>query len=376
MARPRPVPPSHAFIAALAAEHGEALLKFLDRMRVPRQDADDLLQEVLQGAYAAQDRFDPKRCNVRTWLFAIAKNHVLTYWTRRRQRPEWPAEAIDSVSDDAPNSEVRLMTEGRHAVLRWLIEQIPEERRGIFVAHALLEMTIPEVAQAFSLNVSTTWARYRAALEDVKAAARRWQAEQRRKGHDEIPAVLLPLLEQVREHGTTAGAGLRAPRYPLARLAGRLSAAARGLSSGSVWRLGGVGLVVALGAFGPGDVQGVSADLRGPAEPGEIASASIVRPTPAPPPEEAPAPATPAVVETPPPAVVPRVAARTPRRSAAPAAEDEIRTESKLVNIAADAIRTGQRQEARRLLERHARDFPDGQLAPQRNELLRKLRGR
>ncbi len=231
---------------------------------------------------------------------------------------------------------------------------------------------MPEVAQAFSLNVNTTWARYRAALRDVEAAARRWQAEQRRKGHDDIPAILLPLLEQVREQGAAAGAELRVPHHPLARLTGRLSAAARGLSSRSVRRLGSVALVVALGAIGPGDVQRVSADLRGPAEPGELASASIVRPTAAPPPEEAAAPATPAVVETPPPAV-PRVAARPPRRSAAPAAEDEIRAESKLVNIAADAIRTGQRQEARRLLERHARDFPDGQLAPQRNALLQKL---
>jgi len=372
MAPPRPTPPSHAFIDAVVAEHRPALLKYLARRGVPAQDAEDILQEVLQGAYVAYDRFDPERGSPRTWLFAIATNRLLTNRARRRRRPDWPLEAIEAVSDDAPSSEVRLIDQSRRRVLDWLIDQIPEERRGVFVEHALFEVPMTEVAQMLSLNVSTAWARYRAALRDVEAAARRWRAEQRRHGRDDVPVVLLPLLEQLRHRDAAPGAGVRVPQHPLACLSGHVCSIVRGFSSSSARQIRGVVLALLLGAFGPVDVHHAIAESRAPAE---LASASTASPLVAP--EEAPPRSGPAAVEPfpppPPPRVAPTAAARRLRRPNVSTAGDELRAESKLVDVAALAMRSGQHQEARRLLERHAREFPNGMLARRRKELLLRL---
>jgi hypothetical protein len=65
-----------------------------------------------------------------------------------------------------------------------------------------------------------------------------------------------------------------------------------------------------------------------------------------------------------------------PRAPRAPTSTEPFAGERELVEQAATALRSGQRHEAHKLLVQHAREFPDGRLAEQRDALLRELKAR
>jgi TolA-binding protein len=73
------------------------------------------------------------------------------------------------------------------------------------------------------------------------------------------------------------------------------------------------------------------------------------------------------------PAAVPAGARAVPR-PAATTRDEQFRAELKLLERAVGAVRLKQLQHARQLLEQHARQFPDGLLAPNRKALVDQLR--
>lgn len=72
-----------AFRRAWDAHHGE-LLGYLVHALGDRHLAEDARQEVFLRAWRAWDRYDESRASVRTWLYAITRNHVIDRHRRRR----------------------------------------------------------------------------------------------------------------------------------------------------------------------------------------------------------------------------------------------------------------------------------------------------
>lgn len=72
-----------AFQDAWAAHHRE-LLGYL-RLALPNPTAaEDARQEIFLRAWRAWDSYDGSRASVRTWLYAITRNHVIDLHRRRR----------------------------------------------------------------------------------------------------------------------------------------------------------------------------------------------------------------------------------------------------------------------------------------------------
>ncbi|WP_437625867.1 RNA polymerase sigma factor [Sorangium sp. So ce1151] len=408
--------PSHAFMAAITDEHFSFIARYLARLGVRAQDIEDVAQEVLAGAYRALPRFDPSRGSVRSWLMGIATHQASNHFRRAHRRREHlrPLDDLAALPDGTPDSEQRAIAMDRRCVLDKLLEEMPMERRCVFIAHEIEEIDMAEIAEQLSIPLSTAWSRHRLAWVDIEAAMRRWQARQRGRGFALIPFGAGALVEEARadrELGRTLLARLyRGTRGVLSRR--RLT-----LTGGATSRAGVAGAlhaaaVVAVPLAGAAVAFAIALGALAaalPRPPAEQRAApplalAAVEPPPqstAPPPESLAPPLSTGAAPPPSAAAVPRdvgaasagvgiapgaalpgrpvrrpAAAPVPAARAVASRDQEIAAERALIDGAITALSSGRRAEASDLLAEHRRRFPAGRLTAERNAALRALRSR
>ncbi|MGK3964089.1 RNA polymerase sigma factor [Sorangium sp. So ce118] len=338
------------------------------RRGVPARDAEDVAQEALLRGLEADQRVKlggdsaPYRVTI---ALNQARNHVrdasrrgevLTSFDERELRGE----------DPTPEDLLRLRQ--RAELTRQLLAQIDPKYRDILIRHELEEMPLVEIAAELGLSVQTVKTQHRRAREELNAQKRRWDAQQHSHGWDSDACVVAPL---------SFGFGDRASWVPTLRRLG-----VRILVQGA--------FVVLAGALvsGVAPVPGLESWLR---------PAAIHAPETAPTVEDATAPTVPdgaamaahtvswpagdsdtgagaVVSSTATPAVTTAPRPASPRGAVRPAVSQRERS---LVNQARRAIEAHTALgylEARRLLEAHAREFPRGPFAAEREALLRQIR--
>ncbi|WP_438009846.1 sigma-70 family RNA polymerase sigma factor [Sorangium sp. So ce321] len=412
--------PSHAFMAAITDEHFSFIARYLARLGVRAQDIEDVAQEVLAGAYRALPRFDPSRGSVRSWLMGIATHQASNHFRRAHRRRERlrPLDDLAALPDGTPDSEQRAIAMDRRSVLDKLLEEMPMERRCVFIAHEIEEIDMAEIAEQLSIPLSTAWSRHRLAWVDIEAAMRRWQARQRGRGLALIPFGAGALVEEARadrELGRTLLARLyRGTRGVLSRrrLTSTGGATSRAGVAGALHAAAVVAVPLAGAAVAFAIALGALAAVLPRPPAGQraaplLALAAVEPPRqPTAPPPESPAPPL-STGAAPPPsaataAAVPRdvgaasadvgiapgaalpgrpvhrpAAARpVPAARAVASRDQEIAAERALIDGAITALSSGRRAEASDLLIEHRRRFPAGRLTAERNAALRALRSR
>lgn len=76
------------WIHEILDEYSGALFLFAYRALGRREDAEDVVQEILVRVWRAADQYDPDRATIRTWLFSIARNVVIDHRRRQGARPQ------------------------------------------------------------------------------------------------------------------------------------------------------------------------------------------------------------------------------------------------------------------------------------------------
>ncbi|KYF93349.1 hypothetical protein BE17_21335 [Sorangium cellulosum] len=143
-------------MAAITDEHFSFIARYLARLGVRAQDIEDVAQEVLAGAYRALPRFDPSRGSVRSWLMGIATHQASNHFRRAHRRRERlrPLDDLAALPDGTPDSEQRVIARDRRGVLDKLLEEMPMERRCVFIAHEIEEIDMAEIAEQLSIPLS------------------------------------------------------------------------------------------------------------------------------------------------------------------------------------------------------------------------------
>ncbi|AUX47929.1 ECF family RNA polymerase sigma factor [Sorangium cellulosum] len=381
--------PEKALFEAIWRDHREMLATYLLYLGVKRQDLEDVMQEVLHGVYLGLSRFDPELGTMRSWLIGIATHHFTHYRDRAHRRREvpWSPGWFEPLLDESPSLEALAVASDEREALDELLAEVIPERRAVLVAHTILEMDMSEIAQALSIPVQTAWSRLRLARRDLDAAVarRRARCRTRSRGWDEGSLVLPGCLEV----GRPAAPLRDALRDRLGDwLLRRLADLGLGTPAGAgTWGASALGIAkpVCVAAAAAAVAAGVA---TAPAEPAPVLAQAGVHAAAArhAPPSAPPAPRPPrspqrrdaaaaADTETraaPPPAPPAGSAARRVRERPGDGAA-RLAEERRLIEKAAVTLRAGHLAEASEMLERHARQFPRGQLAGRREALLREL---
>lgn len=119
---------------------------------------------------------------VTTIVMNQARNHVRNAHRRGEVLTSFDAEEL---RDECPSPEDLLRRQQREALMRSLIQNVPPRYREILIKHDLEQIPLADIAAELGLKLETVKTQHRRAMEHLEAAKRRWMARQRSRGWDE-----------------------------------------------------------------------------------------------------------------------------------------------------------------------------------------------
>ncbi len=165
---------------AIARRDEQALASLYDRYRLilfgltmrilnSREEAEDVLQEVLLQVWRRASDFDEQRGKPFTWLVTLARSRAIdrlrVLGARQRLAESAAAEASDEISDaalDAYNSE-------RRAIVSSALSELPDEQRRTLTLAYFDGLTQSEIAEKLDTPLGTVKTRMRTGMSKLRA---------------------------------------------------------------------------------------------------------------------------------------------------------------------------------------------------------------
>lgn len=136
---------------ALVSGYQSEIRKFVLK-RVPKDHADDLVQDIWLAAWTSMSEFDG-RSRFKTWLYGIAINKCKTHY-RSQQRRSLPVSLSDVVADKIEAEPVRNGSD-IEARLAQHVESLADHHRQLLDLYYYGELTLPEISKLLDRNLNT-----------------------------------------------------------------------------------------------------------------------------------------------------------------------------------------------------------------------------
>jgi RNA polymerase sigma factor (sigma-70 family) len=189
----------YAAFEALCARYQARLLSFIRHMLGCREDAEDVLQEVLTAAFNAI-LADEREINVRPWLYRIARNRSLNHLRRAS------AVGVDSMdvhfADHGLSTGDRVLRRESFRELLADVQRLPETQRTALLLREIDALSYEQIALAMDTtvpSVKSLLVRARMSLAEA-AEARKLSCEEVRLELGEVAEGLITLSSPARRH--------------------------------------------------------------------------------------------------------------------------------------------------------------------------------
>lgn len=146
------------------------------RLGVHPRSLDDAAQDVFLVVHRKLGDFEG-RSSIKTWLYGITRRVAKDY-RRRAGRKEKGLVSTDgpignqlTSSQNSPDENAARRQAA--ATLEAILANLDDARREVFVLAEMEQMTAPEIAEALSLNLNTTYSRLRTARAEFEKAVAR-----------------------------------------------------------------------------------------------------------------------------------------------------------------------------------------------------------
>jgi RNA polymerase sigma-70 factor, ECF subfamily len=166
-------------LGALFSRHYRRVALWCLRFAGNRETAADLTQEIFikvqrsLPAFAGNAKFS-------TWLFAVTRNHCISYSQKQSAKPEVELDVDfpDSATNAGPEAGIDAGRQIRQAEL-WIAELLEERERTVFLLHYREGVPLDAISRLLGLtNVSGAKAYIVSARRKLSEAARRWKERQ------------------------------------------------------------------------------------------------------------------------------------------------------------------------------------------------------
>ena len=164
--------------------------------------ADDLVQEALLKAWAAQDRFEPGT-SMRAWTFVILRNAYLTDMRRNRFRGDYDETVAERILTAPAGQEEPLHLADMHRALLTL----PPERREALLLVGAGGFSYEEAAEICGCAIGTIKSRVGRARAALNAMLSEGNIPQRAIGDDAAHRAILEELDELASGNGVAARG-------------------------------------------------------------------------------------------------------------------------------------------------------------------------
>jgi RNA polymerase sigma-70 factor (ECF subfamily) len=117
-------------------------------------DAADLVQQVFFQAWRQAHSYQPQRGSVATWLFSIAHHRLVDFY--RLSRPSISWESVSEVAAVHQNPEAQVISEESVALLKRLLEALPEQERELLALRFAARLSSAEIASIIGKSEAAT----------------------------------------------------------------------------------------------------------------------------------------------------------------------------------------------------------------------------
>lgn len=151
--------------------HYAYVWRTLLRLGARRVDVEDLTQETFLTVHHRLASYDSAR-PIRPWLFGIAFNTLRSSRRLSRNKSEELGHDLDSFSQLSADASTEAAS-----VVRAALARVDEERRAVFILYELDDVSVADIAAAFSIPADTVYSRLRKAREEFRGALESLQKE-------------------------------------------------------------------------------------------------------------------------------------------------------------------------------------------------------
>ncbi len=121
-------------------------------------EAEDLTQDVFVKVYQALDRYQPAAGSFQAWLMAVARNHAIDHYRRRREerlRSDDDQERLEALPARGEAQDQAVLREERARLVRRALRALPADLREAVVLCDLQGLPYEEIAQALAVPLGT-----------------------------------------------------------------------------------------------------------------------------------------------------------------------------------------------------------------------------
>lgn len=158
-----------AAFETLYRRHKDPLYRYLVRLSLNRDTADDVFQEVWSKIIKARDSY---RATARfsTFLYRVAHNCFIDYVRRNKRHAS--SSVLDPDTQPATDDGPELIVQGDQARRSMLaaLATLPEEQRDVFLLYEEAGLSVEHIATVTGVNHETAKSRLRYAVTKLKAA--------------------------------------------------------------------------------------------------------------------------------------------------------------------------------------------------------------
>lgn len=130
------------------------------------EDAEDVVQQLFTELWEKDSRGELEIANLKSYLYTAVKNRGLKFI--RRARAVQPIEEAEGVVADEDGEEEILRVEQEARLWDW-IDELPTERRNVFLMAKQRGMKYKEIAEELGISVKTVENQMGKALQSLRA---------------------------------------------------------------------------------------------------------------------------------------------------------------------------------------------------------------
>lgn len=145
------------------------VFKFLIGMGIPKDQIEDLAQDVFLAVYQNLESFDDQKSQLATWIFSIAKNKAINFMRLKKMKSffGFHNETLESEKSDS-DLELRLQNQDQQKLIWLALQTLSVEQKSVLMLFYYSELSIEEIAVIEKCSVGTVKSRLHRLKSELK----------------------------------------------------------------------------------------------------------------------------------------------------------------------------------------------------------------